>query len=1546
MTGYTNPTAGDASGTWDNTASNPAVVKFNSDGTFDWAYTFTGQFGALHTAIEIDNAIYVAGVIYDAGQNKGIVLKISRSGEVQWAKVISDTAEIVDVTQDDVYLYAVGNHATAGTTVMKISQGGITQWSRTLDYSQASTDTVYPTSITFANEPTTSTDTYANAGDGTAATNVYIALRDDTNNQAIIARMTTSGGFYTAYEYGDLYINRLELDTGNGDGIYLAAAGYHVDSVRKPFLMRISVDGTVQWQSTVTNYAANAEWTDVLPFGNDVYVSGYANVGGVFRGLTARYTSTGAVDWIYETANGTNDIVFKGIALDGVNVISGGIDAANSVLQNVQRDETFGLGSVTSGNYTFVADPSTAFSQATIANASVHEMYLQSPALGVSDAGLLLNSSPGITRTVAATRQGFAGIGTGINFRITGLSRQPKEGSVIHIEGDDQTYFCIGVSNYVENFGVNQDNNPNTVDALTLNKEWIQDETMGWLAATYPEFTYDEAKCRRDTSYIIDATRYDMVLGTNFNSVTNGLAYQRGSAGTLQSDQKTETVAAIEYLRDYVIANYTQNNGTAITRLRAGYNEILDILVNGVISTDTAADALTFTIPPETSVNVQAAFDRLIANRTFIQEEIVAYVDANSPPAGIDTSVCGRDTGYIVDALSYDILYGGNSGSINAALAYFEGTNPIIANGDEISATVAAYQHLQSIVSDVVQGNAITPTTGNTQTQDITGQNSSGIEAAELDSLIQYIIDVVNAGSTNVLPANTTYPSTAWAESGLISVDTNIYSNKADIVDATINQINTEIAFIYDNDKCRRDIGLIVDAIITDLDSSTLGVIEQNDETVEAGLRYYTQAGGVDQLQVPDVQRDETIEALEYAKGLLTNAIAKTSPAQTYSAEVQNTTHGTPETGAQAYAENLMQIVIDIVRNGTAAAPAITATGYADIAVDPAITSNKTPDDNTFVVFREAFSQVRMTGHDFLDIGTGGFADTNYPVIIASDYSQQPDQNRETIAEDGGRVFYVTTDQDGNFRVGDYFKVEQATGRATLSSEEFDLSGLNELQLGSIRAGKSGATVNEFSTDGTMADNSDQAVPTERAIVTYIDTKLATNQAQAFIVRDVDGDTRIQVQETNNENTIRFDTAGSERLTIGPTGQITAATGYTPSANLDLTTKEYVDAKGDIAEGDSQITVTDTGSNGSANFIMDGTTRATVTAGGLALENGTRINEFSTDTTLGGESDTAVPTEAAVKAYVDANFGAVSLNSISQNDSNITVTDSGTGIAAIAIDGANRLTVNATQISTQNGAIFSGDLTGNVTGNVTGSASNNILNNANDTFSGRLSNTSLNQTPAISSGVLHFQPSSAGGATGIMFESNVNSGSDAAYIWWYDDNDNYRKSDSTENGALVIGIQNDGNATSEDAIAIESSGDIFLNPGNDGGLTNAGGATGPDFAEGKVYVGRAATRYEVYHQGNLSPLATSGGTLTGDLNTTNINPTASGTYNLGSDGLRWNNIYVNDLQMSNKSKAETGGNDVDGTWGDYTIQEGEEDLYLINNRNGKTYKFVLQEVKK
>jgi hypothetical protein len=155
------------------------------------------------------------------------------------------------------------------------------------------------------------------------------------------------------------------------------------------------------------------------------------------------------------------------------------------------------------------------------------------------------------------------------------------------------------------------------------------------------------------------------------------------------------------------------------------------------------------------------------------------------------------------------------------------------------------------------------------------------------------------------------------------------------------------------------------------------------------------------------------------------------------------------------------------------------------LRVNPEVASGNAIANNTTTTITRKYSNVRLTGHDFLDIGTGDIITTNYPGVP----SQAADQNDEVVTTDGGRVYFTSTDQSGDFRVGDLFRIQQSTGIATLNADAFDLSGLTELQLGSIGA-QLGATINEFSTDGTMGGNSNLAVPTEAAVVTYLTTSL------------------------------------------------------------------------------------------------------------------------------------------------------------------------------------------------------------------------------------------------------------------------------------------------------------------------------------------------------------------------------------------------------------------------------------------------------------------------
>ena len=128
-------------------------------------------------------------------------------------------------------------------------------------------------------------------------------------------------------------------------------------------------------------------------------------------------------------------------------------------------------------------------------------------------------------------------------------------------------------------------------------------------------------------------------------------------------------------------------------------------------------------------------------------------------------------------------------------------------------------------------------------------------------------------------------------------------------------------------------------------------------------------------------------------------------------------------------------------------------------------------------------STCRATGHDFLDIGTGGFITTNYPNQIYGNAVIPANSSNAVVEETLGRVFHVSTDQNGIFKVGRFFQVDQGTGTVTFSSS-IALSNLDGLGF------KRGVVVSSFSTDPAMTENASDVVPVQSAVRGFIDYRL------------------------------------------------------------------------------------------------------------------------------------------------------------------------------------------------------------------------------------------------------------------------------------------------------------------------------------------------------------------------------------------------------------------------------------------------------------------------
>jgi hypothetical protein len=88
---------------------------------------------------------------------------------------------------------------------------------------------------------------------------------------------------------------------------------------------------------------------------------------------------------------------------------------------------------------------------------------------------------------------------------------------------------------------------------------------------------------------------------------------------------------------------------------------------------------------------------------------------------------------------------------------------------------------------------------------------------------------------------------------------------------------------------------------------------------------------------------------------------------------------------------------------------------------------------------------------------------------------------------------------------------------------------------------------------------------------------------------------------------------------------------------------------------------------------------------------------------------------------------------------------------------------------------------------------------------------------------------------------------------------------------------------------------------------------------------------------------TTGAISSGDITATgHVLPGATDTYDLGSVSAVWRNIYTGDLHLSNKFKEK--GNIVDGTKGNWTLQEGQDDIFMINNISGEKFKIKLDKI--
>jgi hypothetical protein len=361
------------------------------------------------------------------------------------------------------------------------------------------------------------------------------------------------------------------------------------------------------------------------------------------------------------------------------------------------------------------------------------------------------------------------------------LERRPQTPCSFLVDG--ATYRVSYIRNYIFN--------PNGSTCT-----FVLDEATPF---SLPIFQYNQDICFRDVGLILEGVGYDLVLGTNYNSRKSGLVYLEANASVVVDDQLEITLAGINYAHEQAKI-VVGNNQDAVDAIENHRVVIVDIIENGA----GVAPAINFTSPPGLSVATSNAKNLILLNIDFIKDETIAYIDAqiasNTSPFDngftYDPVTYRKDFEYILHAVTYDLVYDGNSQSRNEGLRFYDGVGDLqtlqISESQRL-AYISAITYAKNVTKLVILNQSPTPTF--TLTPRVSGTPSDAVNADTLEILFSYIINVLDQGVSGA--PSVEYPALDAYEYDPDSIiaRNSIVSNTVKIQNKTVRQINRLLGY-------------------------------------------------------------------------------------------------------------------------------------------------------------------------------------------------------------------------------------------------------------------------------------------------------------------------------------------------------------------------------------------------------------------------------------------------------------------------------------------------------------------------------------------------------------------------------------------------------------------------------------------------------------------------------------------------------------------------------------------------------------------------------
>ena len=459
-------------------------------------------------------------------------------------------------------------------------------------------------------------------------------------------------------------------------------------------------------------------------------------------------------------------------------------------------------------------------------------------------------------------------------------------------------------------------------------KSQIVDETIAFLKTNFSTVAYVTSKCKRDIDLIIEAVVEDMIFGTNYKTIKAAISYLKAVADTytVPDEQRTATIEAYKFARDKIVP-LVQENDTLLARVQNSFTIITTALANGgkayiegLLDPTAGTYALTFPAQQDTDPDVLNLVKNLQKNKKFVVAEVIDYINKNWPTVvayDYDTNVCGRDIGYAIDAACYDLVYGGNSQTLDAARRYFNYASGLsqLKSSEEVPATIDAFGRAQLlsqrvVILDKIEGTQPVPQVFKEGSVDLVPTTQTQVNRlGGLFSIFLKQLETEIVGTSDFIQPN----GSRLNDSGLENAFDLLQANKQFIKNDVINYLAVAYpGFDYDKVKCARDVGYIIDSICFDI------VHGGNRQAVTAGIYYFDFNEDKNVLtSIVPKQIKQTVNAYKYMKELLRDVLTCSPTPNPWQGAVPQITNLPAATGSEVVAVgNLIDIINEILQEG------------------------------------------------------------------------------------------------------------------------------------------------------------------------------------------------------------------------------------------------------------------------------------------------------------------------------------------------------------------------------------------------------------------------------------------------------------------------------------------------------------------------------------------------------------------------------------------------------------------------------------------------------